>query len=465
MPDAVLGVDAGTGSLKAGLFGVEGSSLGAARAAYATASAALDARDWWSGLARTCRELMHQAPADTRVQAIAIGGQAPSMVAVDADLNPTHAAITWLDPRPAAEAERLYARLGQPVPVWGSWPAQCAWFAHTRLEAMRRTRWFLGCPDYLTSRLIGHPTALLGLSQAELEAGELDGSLFPSVWTPGAIVGQLTESAASELQLPIGTPVVGGHIDGLLGVVGSGVQDVGDACLNAGTSGTCTVVCDPPHGYPMFGKNVAGTAANTSGTALDWYASNIQEGGVSYDDLLSCVASTPPGAGGLLFLPQLAGERGATADAYARGAWVGLTLAHDRRHLLRSLLEGVAFSFRGMQDWLEESGAPVRTVRCVGGQAQSAIWNQIKADALDRTLLVPEVLEAATLGAAALAAVGIGVYADLWQAARRMVHVRREFQPNRERSTFYAELLQTYKSLYPALRETNWRLRDLSGGS
>jgi xylulokinase len=466
--EAVLGVDAGTGSLKAGLFGVDGALLGLARAAYGISSPEPDAReqdprDWWTALAATCRELLDQAPPDTRILSVAIGGQAPTLAAVDEELEPTHAAVTWLDPRPSAEAERLYARLGQPVPVWGSWPSQAAWFARNRPEAMSRTRWFLGVPDYITSRLIGRPVALLSLSQAELDSADLDGAFFPKVWTPGAVVGRVGPIASDRTGLPAGTPVVGGHVDGLLGVLGSGVQKPGDACINGGTSGTFSAVCQPPLGYPMFGVHVAGTATNTSGAALDWFANNIFNDGFKgdYSDLLACAASIPAGSDGLLFLPHLAGERGATADAHARGAWIGLTLAHDRRHLLRSLLEAVAFSFRSMQDWLEASGAEIRDVRCVGGQAHSDIWNQIKCDVLNRPLLVTEVVEAAVVGAAILGAYGVNLYSDVWAAAQRMVHIRRRFDPEPRRATLYAELLQTYRSLYPLLRETNWRLHDL----
>ena len=467
MPEAVLGIDAGTGSLKAGLFRLDGVPLGIARAGYGVISPQPDAREQdplavWSALVTTCRDVLDRAPAGTQVLAMSVGGQAPSLVPVDANLQHTHPAITWLDPRPAAEAERLYARLGQPVPVWGSWPAQCAWFTRNRPEAMRHTRWFLGCPDYLTSRLICSATALLGVSDAELAAGDLDGSRFPPEWTPGTVVGELCAVAATDLHLPAGTPVVGGHVDGLLGVLGSGVSRPGDACINAGTSGTFSVVCQPPLGYPMFGVNVAGTAANTSGAALDWFISNIHPADENYADVLACAASIPAGSDGLLFLPHLAGERGATADAHARGAWVGLTLGHDRRHLLRALLEGVAFSFRSMQDWLEESGAPVDDVRCVGGQAHSDIWNQIKSDVLNRSLLVPEVHEAAVAGAAVLAAFGINAYSDIWDAARNMVHIQRRFEPDPERATLYADLLALYRSLYPALRDTNWRLHDIN---
>src|SRR5207237_1640194 len=120
------------------------------------------------------------------------------------------------------------------------------------------------------------------------------------------------------------------------------------------------------------------------GKALDWFVQHIARGGCEYAELIAEAATAPPGSNGLLFLPHLAGERAPERDPRSRAAWVGLTLGHDRRHLLRALLEGVAFSFRSIEDWVESLGAEVRDVRCVGGQARSAVWNQIKADVLNR---------------------------------------------------------------------------------
>jgi xylulokinase len=468
--DAVLGVDVGTGSLKAGLFALDGTLFGISHAAYQFVSSENDAReqdpnDWWRALATTCRKLLAAHGSDAHVAAVAIGGQAPTLVPADANLRPTHPAITWLDARPSAEAERMYAQLGQPVPVWGSWPGQAAWFVRNRREVMPATRWLLGCPDYLASRVICRPVAMLSISAAELEVAGVDPSLVPPAWTPGEVIGEVSPSAAEATHLHEGTAVVAGHVDGLLGVLGSGVREPGDGCMNCGTSGTFSVVCRPPFGYAMFGLQVGGSATNTSGAALDWFAQHIAQTGCTYADLLADAATTPAGSDGLLFLPHLAGERGTTADAFARGAWVGLTLAHDRRHLLRSLLEGVAFSFRSIQDWLVDNGAPVRNVRCVGGQARSDVWNQIKADVLNRPLLVPEVVEAAAVGAAILAARGVGAHASIGESVHTMVRIHRGFEPDPTRAARYAQLFDGYRTVYPALRETNWRLHDISSGA
>ena len=117
-----------------------------------------------------------------------------------------------------------------------------------------------------------HPTSV--------EAAELEARYLPPVFSPGEVIGRVDATAAAATHLPVGTPVVGGHVDGLLGVLGSGVQNVGDACMNCGTSGTFSSVCPPPLGYPLLGLNIAGSATNTSGIALDWFAQSIARAGL-----------------------------------------------------------------------------------------------------------------------------------------------------------------------------------------
>ncbi len=459
---AVLGLDVGTGSLKGGLFTLGGELLGLATQTYPfltpePGAMEQDPLDWWTALAAVSRQLLDRA-APVELLAVAISGQAPTQVAVDDDLLPTHPAITWLDRRQAAEAERLYARLGQSVPTWGSWPAQVAWFAHERPAAMQRTRWLLGCPDYLVTRLTGEPVLFLTWSADELDAAGVDRRLLPPVRPPGNIVGSVTPAAAAATGLPAGTPVVAGFIDGVMGVLGSGAQRPGDACLNSGTSGTFSVLGPPGTGYAVLDMHIIGAATNTSGKALDWFAEHIAGEPSAYTRLIEEAAAVPAGARGLLFLPHLAGERAAVHDARSRGAWVGLTLEHDRRHLLRALLEGVAFSFRSVQEWLAESGAEVRDVRCVGGQARSALWNQIKADILNRRVLVPEVLEAAVVGAAILATLALGLYPSREDAVSAIVRVAERFDPEPRSARLYDELYAEFTRLYPALRQISWRL-------
>ena len=466
MRQVVIGVDVGTSSLKAGLFTLSGALLGSAQVGYSVSAPEPEAReedadDWWRALAAVSRTLLGPLNGQVELRAVAIGGMAPTLVPVDGQLRPTHPAITWLDQRPAAEAERLYAKLGQSVPTWGSWPAQAAWFVRHRAKALARTRWLLACPDYLVSRLTEGAVSLLEWSAQEIEASEIETSLVPRQVEPSHIVGRVTSAAAEATGLPPGTPVVAGFVDGIMGVLGSGVRQLGDACMNSGTSGTFSVVSPPGVGYPVLGMWVQGGATNTSGKALDWFAEAIAPVGMSYAELMEDAASVPMGANGLLFLPHLAGERAPIQDSRTRAAWVGLTLEHDRRHMLRSLLEGVAFSFRSVQETLAE----VTEVYCVGGQAHSALWNQIKADVLNAEVLVPEVIEASVVGAAVLAAVGVGAYSGREEAVSAMVRVAHRFEPDPRRAETYNELYAAYRQLYPSLRETNWVLHDLASVS
>jgi xylulokinase len=467
LQDALLGLDVGTSSLKAGLFTPSGHALGLAEAAYPLftpepGAMEQDPLDWWVALTSVCRQLLAQAPRPVRVLALAIGGQAPTLSVVDARLEPTHAAVTWLDQRPAATAEQLYARLGQSVPIWGSWPAQVAWFARERPRVLRRSRWLMGCPDFLAARLTGEPALFLAWPAAEVDAAEVEPRLLPPQRAPGDIVGSVSSSAAAATGLPVNTPVVAGFVDGIMGVLGSGVQQPGDACINSGTSGTVSVVGQRGTGYAVLDLDILGAATNTSGKALDWFAQRIARQELAYPELIAEAAGVPPGAGGVQFLPHLAGERAPELDPRSRGAWVGITLEHDRRHLLRAVLEGAAFGLRSLADWLVQNGAAIGEVRCVGGQARSAMWNQIKADVLNRPLLLPEVVEAAVVGAAVLAALAVGAYSRREDAVSAMVRIVRRFDPDPYTAARYDELYSVYRQLYPALRDVHWRLHDFA---
>ncbi len=467
--DALVGIDAGTTALKTGVVTLDGRLLALETEPYGLSqpepdAAEQDGQAWWAALATTTRRALQRVGRHVQVVGVSIGGQAPTFIATDAEMRPTAPAVTWMDQRPVPVAEALYARLGHSVPVWGSWPAQAAWFSQHRPDALGRTRWFFGCPDYLTARLTRTPVMSLYVSQAEVDAGGLDTRLVPPQHDAGEVVGGVHTSAALETGLLEGTPVVSGFVDGVLGVLGSGARQPGDACMNGGTSGTFSTVCLPPLGYELLGVRVLGGGAiNTSGKALDWFVQQIGPRGSAYEELLDETASVAAGADGLLFLPHLAGERSPVRDPRTRGAWVGLTLAHDRRHLLRAVLEGVAFSFRALQCTIEAEGAVVRDVRSVGGQARSPLWNQIKADILNRPVRVPEVVEAAVTGSAILAARGVGAFRSNEEAGRNMVRIAHQFEPDPRRAAVYEELFDMYCGLYPALRETSWRLHDLGG--
>lgn len=469
MPRAslLLGIDLGTSGVKVGLFDADGRPVAWGEGSYPIGrpepdAAEQDAEEWWRTTSGVLRQVMAHASGAGQIVAVAVGGQGPTVVAADEALRPTYPAVTWLDSRVGPETALLFQRLGQPVPVWGSWTGRALWLAEHRPEAFSRTRWLLTSWDYLAARLTGVPRSASRVPDAELRAAGLDPALVPPAVEPLDVVGEVSQAAAAETGIPAGVPVVAGMVDGLLGVVGSGAQAVGQACINAGTSGTVSAIAPAPLGWPVLGFRVVGAGINAHGKVLEWFRTELAPDLSSYETLLEAAAVAPPGAGGLLFLPYLAGERAPHADPRARAAYVGLTLRHTRAHLARAALEGVAFAFRQViAETIAPLGVQVREVRIVGGAARSPLWSQIQADVLERPVLVPQVTEGAVLGAAMVAGTGVGCFADLASAAEQMVRVAQRCEPDPGRQALYTRLYESYVELYPALRAVSWRLADV----
>lgn len=463
--DVLLGLDVGTTGAKAGVFDLVGRPLGIAYAAYPLrttepGAAEQDPEDWWRALGSLVRRVLPPEVAG-RVAAVGVGAHGPTCVAADADRRPTCPAVTWLDMRCTPEAELIASRLGQSVPVWGSWSARALWIAHHRPEAFARTRWLFTAWDYLTSRLTGSPhAAALAPEHEELLAADLSPGLQPPSVAPGQLVGTVHPRAAEEIGLPAGVPVAAGLPDGINGVFGSGIRSAGQACVNAGTSGTLVVLGSPGQGWRLLGLHLVGAGINTYGKALDWVRTEVYA--ASYEAVLHDAAAVAPGADGLLFLPYLAGERAPFADPQARGAFVGMTLRHRRAHLARAVLEGVAFAVRQVAEVIDAAGGVAHEIRVVGGAARAPLWNQILADVLGKPVLQPAVLEGSVLGAALIAGTSAGRFTGLDSAAARMVHVARRFVPDPTARATYDRLYPIYAAGYPALKDLNWRLAERS---
>jgi xylulokinase len=196
----------------------------------------------------------------------------------------------------------------------------------------------------------------------------------------------------------------------------------------------------------------------TTGKALDWLDEQVLAGGPGPDALIAEAAGVPPGAGGLIFLPYLAGERSPIWDPAARGAFVGLTLAHGRAHLARAVLEAAALALRHLATPIVKAGIRIDELTVSGGTARGDTWNQIKADTLQVPVAVPAVREAAVLGAAILASVGLGWHSDTLAAIRAMTRVDHHLEPNAAVRATYEELFAAYAELWPALAPTVHRL-------
>jgi xylulokinase len=190
----------------------------------------------------------------------------------------------------------------------------------------------------------------------------------------------------------------------------------------------------------------------SAGGSLQWYRDTMAPG-VSFDDLLLEAESVPAGSEGLQFLPYLSGERTPYPDPLARGAWVGLTRRHGRGHLTRAVLEGVAFGLKDSFELIRVAGlSQIQQVRASGGGTRSALWRQILADVLETELVTVNSGEGAAYGAALLAGVGAGVWADVPSACAATIQITGTTRPSPQRAESYRMAYPIYRALYPALK-------------
>lgn len=464
----LLGIDLGTSQAKAGLFNLTGELIGWGEADYDTmqvlpGQAEQSAEAWWQATIQAIRAAV-QGVAPGRLAALCAGGQGPSVVLTDVTGRPVAPAVIWQDQRSQPQREALTRRLGRPVSPYAYLP-KVLWMAQNWPEAWRQTRYALAAWDYLALRLTGRPVAseVIGSEPpfpADLVAASgLEADRFPPPIVGGTVIGPVTAAAAQATGLPVGLPVVAGVFDAMAGFIGAGLTVPGRAIDHGGTSGGFGLCwyerlsaegCYPQPG-PVPGTWIVGGPFAAAGRAIAWWQAIACET-TDLDGLLDEATSIPPGAEGCVFLPYLQGERTPIWDPNARGVFFGLTLRHQRPHLTRAIIEGVAFALRHTADQLRAAGGEVREVRAGGGQAQHPLWNQVKADVLGVPVVVPAVRDITPLGVAILAGVGVGLLPDLAQAAAAMSRPGRIFTPDPAAHAAYARPYALYRALYPRLK-------------
>ncbi len=502
----LLGIDLGTTGVKAALFSAEdGHVLASAFIEYPLMHpqpgwAEQDPADWWNATItaiRTCLVggVRHNIqPQD--VKGIGLSGQMHGVVLLDKDYQVLRPCIIWADQRSDAQcrwmteqvgAARLIELVSNPALTGFSAP-KLLWIRDNEPAVFNRASVMLLPKDYIRYRLTGTiameisdaaGTCLLDVKQGVwsrevLNAIDLEPSLLPPVVAADAVCGTITDEVAALTDLVAGTPVAGGGADNACGAVGNGVVQPGLALVSIGTSGVVLAYADAPrvdmsgpiprvhtfnHAVPHAWYLMGVTQA--AGLSLRWVRDNIGlperalerwTGLDAYEFLMKEAETAPAGSDGLLFLPYLQGERTPHLDAYARGGWIGLIASHDRRHLIRAVLEGVAFSLKDCFTIIQEQGLPIEQVRTTGGGAKSPLWRQIIADVLGVELVTTNATEGPAFGAALLASVAGGVYASVQQACEVTVHVVERTEPRAETERVYAQVYETYKALYPALK-------------
>ena len=483
----LLGLDLGTGSAKALLVSAGGGVLGEGSAAYPVRSphpgwAESDPETWWEACAAAVRAAVgHRAGS---VRAVGLSGQMHGVVLSDGDGTPLRPAVLWADVR---SADRLGAYRDLPAalsrslanpPAAGMAGPSLLWLRDHEPASYRAAKWALQPKDWLRLRLTGEAAAEPSDASATLlydleadawsgpvvEALGLRSDLLAPLVPSGTEAGGLLAGAAERLGLPAGLPVAVGAGDTAAAALGTGLLEPGRAQLTVGTGGQILaprsrLEPDPKGRTHLYraahegpsGRFYAMAAIQNAGLALEWVLKVL---GASWDDAYREAFGVPPGAGGVVFLPYLSGERTPHLDPSARGAWAGLGLGHERAHLLRAAFEGVAFALREGLEALEEAGVETPELRLAGGGAVEEPWRQLLADVLGRPLRVlPGAVasRASARGAAFLAGVAAGVYgtvADTLPLAPEPVGTVRPAG-----AAAYEGAYARYGRLYPGLRE------------
>ncbi len=480
-PRAILALDLGTSAAKAGVVSLDGRMRGDARAPYPLlldgepGRAEQDPDAWWNAICLAAAVAMAQAAADGPLDPVAVCcvGQGPTLVPTAADGRAVGNAVTWLDRRSSAETAAVSAALGRhgwTVTLLGS----ASRLASASPEIASRAAWFLSSWDHVALRLTGVAAAALqdpadAVSAHDARLAGLDARSAPPGVRAGSVLGELLPGPAAELGLPAGLPVVAGVNDAIATFLGAGLTVAGQAIDTGGTSGgfglyVAKPVALPPlwtGAAPLAGLSYVGGAMAGTGRALDWFVADALGGAAPLSTLLAEAAPVPAGSDGLVFLPYLAGERWPLNDPSARGAFVGLTLHHARGHLARAVLEAAAFAVRHVARPARDAGLPFAELRVTGGTAASRLWNGIKADVLNVEVAVPGVTEASLVGAAILAAAGVGAHPDARAGIDEMVRVAERIAPDPAAVAVYDRLFAVYEELHARLAPANEALGAL----
>ncbi len=472
---ALLGIDLGTTQAKAGLVSLDGRLLAFARAGYplttdgVSGAVEQDPADWWMAIRSMTAELLAAAGPVT-VEAIGLDGHGPTLVVVASDGRPVHPAITWMDTRSDTEDAELGDATGHAGWALGILP-RALWAERTVGAVAADARWYLASWEWLAFRLSGvaAETSLPGQVHAARERVARTGlsiDRIPPRVAAGTVLGPLLPGPAAELGLRAGVPVVAGMADAHASFIGAGLLEAGDAIDTGGTSGGFAVYTDRPVEIPgVFGAAAPvadrwflGGAMNATGKALDWLVEGVLGSAAPLQTLIDEALALPPGADGLVFLPYLAGERSPIWDPDARGAFVGLTLRHERAHLVRAVLEAADLALRHVAAPIVAAGIPVRELRVSGGLARTRALDQLKADVTGFEVAVPALAETAMVGSAIVAGTGVGAFADLPTGIRSIVRIADRITPDPARRAAYDTVYARYVELYPALRSTFHRL-------
>ncbi len=480
----VLGLDIGSSATKVGLFTLQGTPVCVATRSYEVYEPQpgfkeQDPQVWWDAVVEGISEIISRFDPD-RILAVGTSGHIVSHVFIGQDGKPIHRSICFQDQRSVAEMEELYdaftrqeltTHLGIDLPPAPTWPLpRLLWLRKHSPGTFAKTCCMLQAKDYINFRLTGElaSDASSNRGVVNLSTGRpatellvklgIPDNLLPPLLKPGQIMGKVSSEAARITGLRPGLPVAAGWNDLNASVLGSGTVREGDAFNITGTSEHLGLVTPMMQGSPNLvcapflpGKFVLYGVTSCGGGSLHWYRKAF---GREYDELLGLAGDAPAGAASLFFLPYLDGERAPMWDPNLSGAFIGIKALHSEAHFVRAILEGVAYELLQILELIENTARRrLEPLVVTGGSARVDLWSEIKADIWGRSVLVPQNVHSAALGAAMLAAVAANQYSSCEDASIGMLGPARRFTADADRSSQYQEFYAHFCELYPALRQ------------
>jgi len=495
-----LSIDAGTESLRVGLFDTHGHLLNHSTCAYPTTFpqpswAEQDPQDWHRALITALRECLQSAAEDiNNIAGICFDATTCTLLLLDHTMRPLHPALLWMDVRAAEQAQRIHSTMQakdhpalhySPNGLAAEWMlGKMLWLREHEPEVYANTAHIVEFTDWLAYILTGRlalnqdtttqrwhynahtwhwPTDLFD----ELGLPDLVNKFPADVLPLGAPLGGLCPEIAHAIGQPAlaGVPVFEGGGDAFVALLGMNVTQPGRIGLITGSSNViCGFFEQPLHAPGLFGAfpdaivpglHLLEAGQVSTGSILSWFKRNFARELVpseAYQVLDQEAAQVPMGAGGIIALDHFQGNRTPYTDSRSRGAVWGLTLSSTRGQLFRALMEGIVYGTRQILEIMQQAGGAQQIIYACGGATRSPIFMQLYADICGLPIAVLSVPDAPLLGGAIVAATGAGIYANFAQAAAAMTQVATTYHPNMAEHVLSNSFFERYKETYPSLR-------------
>lgn len=491
MKKILLGIDQGTSGLKITAFDLDGQVVASSHQGYETfypkpLYVEQNCEDWWSACIKGIKDILKVVDRKA-IAGIGVDGISWACIPVDKKGDVLYPTMIWLDRRATEEVQwmksvigekELIALSGNPVDPAYITP-KILWLKNNEPDIYKKTDKFLQSNAYLVYKMTGKMTTDYsqgyGLHFFDITTGTFNKTvsdklgisldLIPPLCQSHDIAGGITKEVSELTGLVEGTPVVAGGLDAACCTLGAGVIDVGQTQEQGGQAGGMSIVTSEPliHEKLILGRHVipnkwllqGGTTGG--GGTLRWFRKTIEDDAVSFEDISTLAEASSACSNGVVFLPYMKGERSPLWNSKAQGMFYGINFDTEKKDMVRSIMEGVAFSLKHNLDEADSVNAVVDKLISVGGSANSEIWTQIKSNITGKTIQVPYADHATSLGAAILAGVGCGLYDSFETAVSKTIRIKKTYMPDQDIHKKYQLTYETYLKLSHVMVDHMWK--------